>query len=273
MSDHQHLHPSNNTENYPEYQGQPVRVTERVIERVIEREPEPKKKKSGGFHIPNPFKIIGWIFNLMGKIRQIILTGCVIIVLLVVLLVVTLVVKPAILWNPLKAFLNDNINPVALEDKQIQDIYADINKQSKDTLVAQLNSNDVANLMRQKVKRDTDLRVELEPQLMRILVNIDTDEHPLWLVAELHQENEKMSLSKVGFGRFGLPGGINSFLGDQLFSLLTLTRQQLAGSTSTDLFSLLIDKGALNSGYIIKSVDFDQDQATIGFISQLNPGF
>jgi len=269
MSGHHHLHPSNNTENYPEYRGQPVKVTERIIERVIEREPEKKK----GFRFPNPFKIIGWIFGLFGKIRQLVITGCVIIVLLVILLIITLVVRPAILWNPLKAFLNDNVNPVAVEDKQIQDIYTDVNKQSKDTFSASLNTNDVANLLRQKVKRDTDLRAELEPQLLRILINIDTNEHPLWLVAELHQENDKLSLSKVGFGRFGLPGGINSFLGDQLFTLLTLTRQQLAGSTSTDLFNLLIDKGAITSGYTIKSVDFDQDQAMIGFISQLNPGF
>ena len=200
---------------------------------------------------------------------------------LIIVFFITIFLRPPFLWNPFKDFLNDGVNPQASEPIELQDIYFDLNSQGKVDLTAEISEEQLTNLFRTKVQNESDIRIELEEGLLRMVINIDSEDHPLWLVAEVSKEesgqedpaSEKLGVTKVGFGRFGLPGGINSFLSDQLFSILTLTRKEIAGITSARLFGLLIDEEGVLDGFTIEEVNFKQDKAVIQFSSSSQTSF
>ncbi|MFQ5493324.1 MAG: hypothetical protein ACE5DX_04155 [Candidatus Dojkabacteria bacterium] len=256
--------------------GQYPPQQEQHYQQPVQPEPEDEDDDDegrGGFVIPNPFLPIKWLFALIGTARKALLTGCLIIVLLLVLFFVTVIIRPPFLWNPFKDFLNAGLVPPAVEETEVEQLYDKIGAEGKATLSYTLSEAEAIVLFRQLLSVESDLRIDSEENTMSILLNLDTDENPLWMVARVEDDGSMLSVTKVGFERIGMPGGINSFLSDQLFGILNLTKQQVAGNSATRMFDFLLKSEDLPPTLEIENVYFRDDKIEIVFKSKLLTGF
>lgn len=237
----------------------------KVIERIVEVEKDDDDE--GGIHIPNPFLPIKWLFQGINGCRQLVVTGCFLIVVFIVALVLTVIFRPPFLWNPLKAFLNDDFNPPPPAEASADEVYAGISDQADEGLTASISEQQLSVLLSERIQQGKEVRVDMEDKLMRILVNIDTSDSPLWLALDIVQEDDKLAITRIGFGRLSLPEGVNSFLSDQIFAVLQLTKQQIAGSTTVKFTDLLIDQNKIEGGVSISAIAFAPDELQISFNS------
>lgn len=231
------------------------------------------KPKSRKFNLLSPFKLLIMPFKLLGLIRKAITTGCFFIVLGIILFVLFIVFRPVFLWNPFKDFLNEGLQPYPMEI-DMQGFYEAASITASTTRRLEITEEELAALFKQHLTDETDLRTQISPDRVRVMVNVEESDHPLWLVADISKnEADTFSLTNAGFVRFGFPGGINSVIGDRIFSVLDLKKQQVAGNSNTRFFNFLLDHARFTKNVVLKDVELEEGRIILNFESKKPEGF
>ncbi|KXK25795.1 MAG: hypothetical protein TR69_WS6001001401 [candidate division WS6 bacterium OLB20] len=265
--------PAENSHQFNQYnyynQQQPV------VERVVEVERAPKGKRFNPLSIILfPFKLVMLPFKAVGTFQRIVSTGCFLIVALIVLAVLFLIFRPVFLWNPLKAYLNEDI-AVNQDYLALEQVYDEINFEAEQIGMTELDEEELTAIFKQQVPKETDVHVEVEKDLLRVMMNVEQTDHPLWFVIDIAQNPETggVSIANVGFVRHGMPGGINSFVGDRIFSLLDLTQQQIAGNSPNRFMEFVVDSTRMSKVVKITDAHFEENMIVLEFEEVMPTGF
>lgn len=218
-----------------------------------------RKDKKGGFSLGflNPFR-------LLRNIKRITCFGCFTIFVGILVLLATIIFRPPLTWEPLKSFLNNNYNPPQSEELSIDDIEAFIDQNFEDETqnAIVLNEKQVTAIV--KSKFSSEVSVDLEPGLMKLVVDADSKkENPLWLVVELKKtDDDKLEIQKIGFERFGLPSIINQRLGDAAFKAMNIAEGNIKDQSVNSALSFL-SEGSEFIPTEIESITFEKDQLVV----------
>lgn len=221
--------------------------TEKVKEKVIIRE---KKVSSGGGGISLPGC----------GCRSCSCFGCLFFIIIIVAIFSILYFRPSIFWNPIKTFLNAGEAPPVAAEIPPEVIRDQAKTEIESSQQTEISEKELQSLVRDKLDSDV-IRVDIEPNFLMIYTNIDTEEKPLWVVLEMGQNTDnKLEITKVGFGRFGIPEFFRDFLTDNAFVALSL-----AGASGDDDAVKLLNEvlETEEKEYTIEKVRFDKDKVTI----------
>lgn len=197
--------------------------------------------------------------------------GCLILLLLlvaIVVLVVTLIFRPAPTWNPLKQFLNDDFAPGNVEDYTDEQTIDFINSSisSSQTGTIKLNETQITSLFRSRLGENTDIRVEFEPDTLRVVSDLDgASDVPLWLIVEFKETQSSFGIDKAGFGRFQIPEQLESGLNSIILNLVNLTQGDISGNQSAESIINALIQGSLSADIEVDDVKFLNNELEIKY--------
>ena len=187
-----------------------------------------------------PFKLIWRFFKMLNEIRVVVLGFLTLIFIIIISIVLIFVFKPAFAWEPLKGFLNNNIQTSNYQDVNEADIYWKINSGGMNNIV--INESEVTYLFRKAGLINENSVVGLTDNSMTVYFNTDTKESPLWVFIKADQDSTgNVKISGTGFGRFSMPDFVSNWIATGFNTVLDLLGRQNRSSTMVIVMNQILD--------------------------------
>ncbi len=203
----------------------------------------------------------GFLFRL----KRLSCTAFIVFLVSLILLTVTVLFRPPVIWEPLKALLNGSYNPpnIAYQDVSVIESYINQTITSTGTIPLLLDENQTSNLVRDRFGGG-DQRVDLEPGILRFVVDLDTESsRPLWMIIDLQESADgELYVSRIGFGRLSFPSFINKYVSDFAFRSMNLAQGGFNSKSTASALQFFVRNGS-NITTEITEVRFDKNQMTI----------
>lgn len=216
--------------------------------------------------------IFSAIWHFLGLIRNTVFTALIILILAVVGIILILLYKPPIAWNPLKTYLNDGVDFPATAQIQSATIYSKINKAALNNQAVDLNNNELTQLFRDYTQLDDKCIVTIHQDGMRFYLNIDTKERPLWLIVDTDvNQDQKFTVTRVGFGRFTAPHQLASLLNDTLGQVFQFLEKQVTSDSAVGAVNLILDHSQIDKNLLLNQVEFNNDMVVLSYQNNSAP--
>lgn len=216
-----------------------------------------------------PFKMLYKLLEIILKTLNLLQTTCLtitfIVVLVVIGLVLTVLYKPAFVWNPLKTYLNSNMYVNEINQVDVDALYERISMEGVSEGRVALNDSELTYLIRDFTLLDERLRTHSATNGMVMFMNIDTNERPLWFRVETQKENNKLMVSRVGFGRFDTPNELAGFLNDTVGIVFSIIEQQVTAENYLTFFEQIINETKIDRRLHLSSVELKEGSAVLYF--------
>ena len=227
-----------------------------------------------------PFVLLVSFAKMLNEIRVLILSIITIVVFSVIALLLIIIFKPPFAWEPLKDFLNAELRIESGQAANEEDIYKKINElisvtaQNARQNVGQtslqseikLSSADITLLFQKAGIIQSDSIVSVEKDIMRIYMNIDSKEKPLWLLVNLRKNADgNVKVDDVAFKRFGLPGFVAGAMNSSFGGLADILAKQNSKTSSVILLNQVLDNKKINTALSLEQVDFADGFAVLAY--------
>lgn len=156
--------------------------------------------------------------------RSIACLGCLLPLVLLLIIVFVVLFKPDPVWGRAKAFLNDELKPGeqaslaapnTLPDLDASMLIAPDNPDGSKTII--LTEAELAAILSRSIKDSEHFYLDLQPQTIRIMIDLDQNQaEPLWFFIDLSQNQGVVEVSRSGFGRADMPGGVVALARDNV---------------------------------------------------------
>lgn len=226
--------------------------------------------KGKGFNF-NPFhwlwKLLKLIINFFKLIKNVLLTIFILFIVGIIAVLFIALYKPPFLWNPLKTFLNNEIQVIDTNKENVDVIYAMINdKAKKDTFVT-LTESQFSKIAFNKLAMAEEDFIKFSKDKMYLYLNTDTKERPLWNVVSINvKTGEKMKIQSFGFGRFDTPQFVSGLLNDTLGTVFTFVENLVTANTNTFAFNELMDTSKLDKSLTLNDVKVEEGKITLSYL-------
>lgn len=216
-----------------------------------------------------PFKMLYKLLEIILKTLNLLQTTCLTITFIVVLvllgLIITILYKPAFVWNPLKTYLNSDMYVNDITQVDMNGLYERISMEGISEGRAALSDSELTYLIRDFTLLDERLRTHSTANGMVMFMNIDTNERPLWFRVETLKENNRLVVSRVGFGRFDTPNELAGFLNDTVGIVFSIIEQQVTAENYLTFFDQIINETKLDRRLHLSSVELKEGSAVLYF--------
>ncbi len=197
--------------------------------------------------------------------------GCVIPLVFFVLLILMILFQPSPVWEPFKSFLNQDLSSddfsqlnassqsdsqtdselASQPDSQAEEPEASTDNASPDQNSIEITEAQLAQALSQNYPVLENFYLDISPDKLRLLTNIEDEGGPLWVYIDIkyeesadnEQEPSKFNFDRAGFGLFELPPG-----------LINLANQKL--NEALDTFNL----DSVNEILPLEKPQFDETQ-------------
>jgi hypothetical protein len=226
------------------------------------------KGKSFNF---NPFywiwKLIKLIFNFLKLIKNVLITILILFIFGILAVIFVALYKPPFLWNPLKTFLNNEIQVINTNNENVDAIYALINEKGKKDTFVTLTDSQFSKIVFNKLAMAEENFIRFSKDKMYLYLNTDTKERPLWNVVSINiKTGEKMKIQSFGFGRFNTPQFVSGLLNDTLGTVFTFVENLVTSNTNIFAFNELMNKEKLDKSLTLNDVKVDEGKITLTYL-------
>jgi hypothetical protein len=143
--------------------------------------------------------------------RSIACLGCLLPLALIIAAILIFIFKPEGVWDAVTKQLNGNVSSQGYAQVSKASELAEL-KQRIQSSVEQgskeidLNEADFAAILKSKLSGNTEnIYVDINPQRVSVLTNMDTNDTPLWLDTQLKLSEHKLQFTKLKVGQVNLP--------------------------------------------------------------------
>jgi len=223
----------------------------------------------------NPFKWLWWlvksfvrfILNSLKLIRNITITLIILAIIFFISSLFVAIYKPPFFWNPMKTFLNSDIQVLDTTNENVDSIYTMINETAEKESVVSLTEGEFSKIAFTKLTMTEENYVRFKRDKVFFYLNTETKERPLWNVVSVNvQKNEKMKILSYGVGRFDTPQFVSGFLNDTLGSVFSFAESLVTSNSNTFAFSeLLMDKEKIDKSLILKEVKVEDSKIMLTY--------
>jgi hypothetical protein len=223
----------------------------------------------------NPFKWLWWliryivrfIFNSLKLIRNIAITLIVFGIIFFIAALFVAIYKPPVFWNPMKTFLNSDIQVLNTTNEDVDTIYTMINEKAEKESIVTLTEGEFSKIAFAKLDMTEENYVRFKKDKVFFYLNTESKERPLWNVVSVNvKKDEKMKILSYGVGRFDTPQVVSGFLNDTLGSVFSFAESLVTSSTNTFAFSeLLMDKTKIDKSFILKDVKVEDSKIMLTY--------
>jgi hypothetical protein len=227
-----------------------------------------------------PFRLLVSFARMLNEIRVFILSVVTIVIFGFIALLLIVIFKPPFAWEPLKDFLNAELRIESGQAASEDDLYKRINKLVVDTAQntdqasiqkeIKLSSADMTLLFQKAGIIKDDSVVSIEKDLMRIYMNIDSKEKPLWLLINLCKNSDgNVKVDEVAFKRFSLPGFVAGAMNSSFSSLTDVLAKQNSKTSSVILLNQVLDNKKISTALSLERVDFIDGYVVLAYKIQV----
>jgi len=203
--------------------------------------------------IVSAFRFIKHIFS---SVKNFVTFVIVLVQILIVGAILTLIFKPPRLWNPIKSYLNDDVQ-AQQTDVNLEDIYTKIND-SQNIEIISLDSDEVSLLLEKSYSQFDTIKVILEQDSLQLFFNIDkSQEYPLWIKTEIAEmDNHGLRLQSIGFVKYNIPESFVSKItsNEYMIGILDILNKE----SVEDMVEQVIDDELLSEDITITSATISQ---------------
>ena len=211
-----------------------------------------------------PFKLIWYLLKMLNEVRVVALGCLTLIVISIIAIILIFVFKPAFLWEPLKTFLNNDIQTPAIQDVNEQNIYQKINSSGLNEV--ELSESEVTYLFRKANLINENSVVGLTDNNMVVYFNVDTPESPLWVFIKTKQDiTGNLKIDSTGFGRLSMPDFISNWLANGFNSVTDLLGKQNRNSSLVIVMNQILDSKQISSVIRLNSAEIRQEKIILKF--------
>ena len=237
---------------------------------VVVEPPKYPVSKGKSFNF-NPFhwlwKLLRLIINFFKLIKNVLLTILILFIVAVLAVIFIALYKPPFLWNPVKTFLNNEIQVVDTSKENADTIYAMMNEKAKKDTFVTLTEGQFSKIAFAKLGMANDDFIRFSKDKIYFFLNTDTKERPLWNVVSINvKTGEKMKIQSFGFGRFDTPQFVSGLLNDTLGTVFTFVENLVTANTNTFAFNELMDASKLDRALTLNDVKVDEGKITLTYL-------
>lgn len=180
-----------------------------------------EEEDHGGLNLPNPFKIV---WKLIKSVKNLIYAGCFLIIASIIALVVIIIFRPPIVWDPIKGFINSDLEPTAASEQSADQIIKKVESDAANGKVT-ISESELAVLVKDKVGFDSEVRANIDTGGLDIYINNEKEGNPLWVVVSMKQTEDKIEVDKIGFERISAPQSITSRISSGITEVLDFLKR------------------------------------------------
>jgi hypothetical protein len=213
-----------------------------------------------------PFKLLMNLVHLINEVRMLAMSILTLLILAVVLLMITIIFKPSWAWDPLKAFLNNDLKVEIVKEVNANDIYNKIDGVGLYTdnieFQVKLSEAEVTQLFRRSGLVNPDTDVVLEKDVLKAYMNVDVADKPLWVIVEMKKATDgNIKIENIGFNRFNFPGFMSGMVNSGFSGVTDILAKQNGKDNAVVLFNQIMDKSKFK--YQLNRIEFEQDNAIL----------
>jgi len=214
-----------------------------------------------------PVRLLIRFFKLLNELRAVILGFITFLFILLIALIVILIFKPPFFWDPIKVYLNADLNNLVTQDVKESDIYNKINLSTDNNGYVELTEDEIVYLFRMFGVLNEKSTIGLKQDKLIMYINTENSDKPLWLFVESTvDERGNLNVSKSGFGRFMLPDFISSSVSKGFGGVLDFLGRQSKNSGMVILFNQVLDQKRVFQDLTLSNVILKDGKAVLLFV-------
>ena len=211
-----------------------------------------------------PFKLIWHFLKMMNEVRSVVLGLLTFVFLFILAIVLIFVFKPAFAWEPMKGFLNNDIQTPVYQIVSEDNIYWKINGGGMNEIV--LTESEVTYLFRKTGMINENSTVGLTDNTITIYFNADTKESPLWVFIKAEIDNTgNLAIKSTGFGRFTMPDFVSNWIASGFNSMIDLLGRQNKNSSLVLVMNQILDSNLVAKTKELASAEIRHQQIILKY--------
>ena len=211
-----------------------------------------------------PFKFIWYLLKLLNDVRMAVLGLLTLIFIIILSLVLIFIFKPAFIWEPLKGFLNSDIQTPIYQNLTEQNIYQKINSGGMNEIM--IGESEVTYLFRKANLINENSLIGLTDNTITVYFDADTKESPLWVfIKSRADETGNLKIDSTGFGRFSMPNFVSNWLASGFNAMMDLLGKQNRNSSLVIVMNQILDSKQVAPVIRLKSAEIRQGEIVLKY--------